>query len=1432
MKKVIQHVFEQRRLVLSSLLAVNLCGVPLTFAQEPVPVDQFVNYESGHVHPLDMTPDGTKLLAVNTANNSLEVFTIEGDELIHAASIPVGHDPISVRVRNNAEAWVANVISDTVSIVDLNLNVVVNTLQTENEPSDIVFAGTPEKAFVSCAERESIQVFNLDNLQAQPQEILLIGEQPKAMAVSPDGQTVYTAFFESGNQTTVISGNQTAAGQGFFPLDQFKNIGNTKVRNDVRNPRGPYGGRVPVPNDGDSFKPALNPDLPAKTDTQSLVVKKQKDGRWLDDNDGDWTNIVTGGQGQRTRGWDLKDRDVAKVNANSLDVTYQHHQGNILMAMGVNPSSGEVSIVGTDATNHIRFEPNLNGSFLRVNISQFSPGDDSDFAAITDLNPHLDYSTPSIPENERFQSVGDPRGIAWKANGEQAYVSGMGSNNLILINRNGQRIEQQPIDVGEGPTGLVVDDARNQVYVLNKFDGSISIVDTQNNAETGQFTFFDPTPEDIKQGRRHLYNTHEGSGNGTIACGSCHVDGKWDRLAWDLGNPAGQMERVRGKNFSPLKGLKVTQSLIDIIGKGPLHWRGDKAEFGDFHNAFNELQGRDEEVDQAKMESFSNLLKTTYHPPNPYRSKDARSDRNTNRHPGFGGSVDSFNPNFGDLDRTIRGPGTSFQQRPRLLGSRFVEFCFSCHTNATGRGAQDYFGNENIPADLRTTYRKLGFYYNSPDSTVGFGMMSDGIMATRFDGNSNGGSYFFDYGGFPLIFSGGAFGADNSQDSHPALGMQVTISDIVDNSRDLQTLLSRANTHRRQLSIVVKGLLDGEERGFVYQGGNRYASDREGEVITHNQLLALARASGPLTWTLVQPQTANRLGIDRNADGLLNSEDRDNDGDGLNDRIDSDDDNDGIPDEDDFFPFIRDEIPEVEEEPEDEDENNDNNDNNPPNNEDDQARWIPAQGLSWQYQLDGVINTQVDADVYTIDLSYARSDVEEIKALNKFAVCSFSAGTNEDFRFDSADIPDAIQGEFYDEFGSERVLNIRALESLKPIMEARLDDCVDKGFDGVLLEKVSLFDHTSIAERGTSFNIEQAENVRYIQWFAAEAHKRGLALGLKDGVGLVNRVLDDIDFMVADSCFASDWCADAAVVTDANKPVFMVEFAENQVELEAMCQTANTYQFSGILRDYQVDGNGDAYQACDIEQGEWWKPAVGTTWQYQLDGEINTNYDVDAFDIDLSYGADVVAQIKAQDKKAVCYFSVSTAETFRADSGDFPSEVLGERYDEFSDERVLDIRNIDALAPVMRARLDECVAKGFDGVDLDKIDIFAHETQVDGQQVLGTSFQFTPQDSVRYLQWFANEAHQRGLAVGLKNGLDIIPNVVNDIDFMIADSCFTYSWCDVASPVVAANKPVFMVEYTENAVDFNAMCARAKDLGFSAILRNSNLQDETFNACQ
>src|SRR5688572_19620792 len=47
-----------------------------TLAQSPAAT--FKSFEAPQVHPLAITPDGTRLLAVNTPNNSLSVFHLTG----------------------------------------------------------------------------------------------------------------------------------------------------------------------------------------------------------------------------------------------------------------------------------------------------------------------------------------------------------------------------------------------------------------------------------------------------------------------------------------------------------------------------------------------------------------------------------------------------------------------------------------------------------------------------------------------------------------------------------------------------------------------------------------------------------------------------------------------------------------------------------------------------------------------------------------------------------------------------------------------------------------------------------------------------------------------------------------------------------------------------------------------------------------------------------------------------------------------------------------------------------------------------------------------------------------------------------------------------------------------------------------------------------
>src|SRR5690349_20665694 len=211
----------------------------------------FVTFESGQVRPLALSPDGTKLFAVNTPGDRLEVFTVDGTGgLTHAGSVPVGLEPVAVAARSNAEVWVVNHLSDSVSVVDVTTPAaahVVRTLLVGDEPRDIVFAGPGgNRAFITTAHRgqntalqstieselrtpsigrADVWVFDATSLGAtlggSPQTVVtLFADTPRALAVSPDGNTVYAAAFESGNRTATLSEGAVpdgGAGSGGLP---------------------------------------------------------------------------------------------------------------------------------------------------------------------------------------------------------------------------------------------------------------------------------------------------------------------------------------------------------------------------------------------------------------------------------------------------------------------------------------------------------------------------------------------------------------------------------------------------------------------------------------------------------------------------------------------------------------------------------------------------------------------------------------------------------------------------------------------------------------------------------------------------------------------------------------------------------------------------------------------------------------------------------------------------------------------------------------------------------------------------------------------------------------------------------------------------------------------------------------------------------------
>lgn len=232
-------------------------------------------------------------------------------------------------------------------------------------------------------------------------------------------------------------------------------------------------------------------------------------------------------------------------------------------------------------------------------------------------------------------------------------------------------------------------------------------------------------------------------------------------------------------------------------------------------------------------------------------------------------------------------------------------------------------------------------------------------------------------------------------------------------------------------------------------------------------------------------------------------------------------------------------------------------------------------------------------------------------------------------------------------------------------------------------------------------------------------------------------------------------------------------------------------------------------------QSSWWKPSVALRWQWQLsDMPVDLSIDVDVYDIDLfENDASVVAALHAQGRKVVCYMSVGSWEDWRPDADQFPASVIGADYEGWPGENWLDIRQIEVLAPVMRARLDLCRDKGFDGIEPDNIDGYTNDT----------GFPLTDEDQIRYNLWLADEAHARGLSIGLKNDPDQVAELLPYFDWALTEDCFAEGWCEEMAPFIQMGKPVFAAEYTDTGVNIEQLCPEAEPLGFSLILKDREL---------
>ena len=314
----------------------------------------FVNFESGHVRPIALSPDGSRLFAVNTPDNRLEIYNVTAGGLTLAGEVPVGLEPVAVAAHSNTEVWVVNHLSDSVSIVAIDaatpgLSRVTRTLLTCDEPRDIVFAGlSGARAFITTArrgqncpvlanltssgqERAVVQVFDATSLGSALggtpiANIVLFSDTPRALARTPDGSRVFAAAFHSGNRTTTIP-QPSVSGNGGLPAP-------------------PAGATAGAPATG--------------------LIVKFNGTTWVDEINRSWNSQVP---------FNLPDRDVFIIDANAgtpaliSGTSNVTGVGTVIFNMAVRPNAAnQLYVSNTDARNQVRFEQRASPATLNRGV--------------------------------------------------------------------------------------------------------------------------------------------------------------------------------------------------------------------------------------------------------------------------------------------------------------------------------------------------------------------------------------------------------------------------------------------------------------------------------------------------------------------------------------------------------------------------------------------------------------------------------------------------------------------------------------------------------------------------------------------------------------------------------------------------------------------------------------------------------------------------------------------------------------------------------------------------------------------------------------------------------------------------------------------------------------------------------------------------------
>jgi len=185
-----------------------------------------------------------------------------------------------------------------------------------------------------------------------------------------------------------------------------------------------------------------------------------------------------------------------------------------------------------------------------------------------------------LDELERYFSL--PFGVAIAPDKSKVYLSASGTDEIAIVDGKklvaaarsperdtlandlaaSSRYVLAHIAVGRNPRGIALSPDGSKLYVANRLDDNISVVDTKAGKVAGTIGLGGPLVIDQRRRGERLFFSSKFSFQHQFGCASCHLDATIDGFQWDLEPDGFGVDIVDNR------------SLEDISNTAPFKWNG------------------------------------------------------------------------------------------------------------------------------------------------------------------------------------------------------------------------------------------------------------------------------------------------------------------------------------------------------------------------------------------------------------------------------------------------------------------------------------------------------------------------------------------------------------------------------------------------------------------------------------------------------------------------------------------------------------------------------------------------------------------------------------------------------------------------------------------------------------------------------------------